>query len=316
MAKSGKVVRLNPETYISWEEALDAFLTWKKAQGVSKTTLEDYQIHVRRFFNRYPKAFKDPKVFKKSAMEYMGQDVKPATYNLRLVYLRAFFKWGVEEGIFQENPLKGLKRRKAEARIVNIEDDILERLLELPDQKTYAGLRDYVLLLLELDTGIRPKEALNLYPPDINLKAFEVYVRSEIAKTRVSRTVPINPITANTIRKLLSSRPREWGDDVPVFCSNEGKRLDRESWRSRLDKYSEQLGVRIRPYDLRHTFALMYLRNGGNAFGLQRTLGHTDLSMTKRYVALTDNDLKNQHEVASPVAKLVPQKTRMRKIKD
>ena len=67
--------------------------------------------------------------------------------------------------------------------------------------------------------------------------------------------------------------------------------------------YSKTLKTSIRPYDLRHAFALQFLRNGGHALALQRTLGHTDLTMTKRYVALTEADLRQQHTIASPLAK-------------
>ncbi|MCL6558201.1 MAG: site-specific integrase, partial [Firmicutes bacterium] len=68
---------------------------------------------------------------------------------------------------------------------------LLKKLLDMPDQTTFSGLRDYALLLLQLDTGIRPKEALSLEVSDINLQACEVYVRAETAKTRIARTLPI-----------------------------------------------------------------------------------------------------------------------------
>ncbi|NLZ53875.1 MAG: tyrosine-type recombinase/integrase, partial [Thermoanaerobacteraceae bacterium] len=61
---------------------------------------------------------------------------------------------------------------------------------------------------------------------------------------------------------------------------------------------------------LRHSFALLYLRNGGNVFTLQRTLGHTDLNMTKRYLALTGEDLKAEHEKATPVSDIVGKRVR------
>jgi site-specific recombinase XerD len=73
----------------------------------------------------------------------------------------------------------------------------------------------------------------------------------------------------------------------------------------RLDRYSRALGVPVRPYDLRHAFALRYLRGGGDAFSLQRLLGHTGLAMTKRYVDLAEADVTAAHERASPVARLV-----------
>lgn len=53
-------------------------------------------------------------------MEYMSDDIKPATYNLRWVYLKAFFSWCIGEGYLNENPLDGFKKRKAQERIVDI----------------------------------------------------------------------------------------------------------------------------------------------------------------------------------------------------
>jgi len=136
-----------------------------------------------------------------------------------------------------------------------------------------------------------------------------------VAKTKVSRTLPVSPETAEAIRRLLSARHPAWKDTVPLFCTCEGTPLRNDTWGDRLEVYTKRLGVKIRPYDLRHAFALQFLRNGGNALALQRTLGHTDLSMTKRYVALTEQDLREQHALASPLNVLLPKKNRVRKVK-
>jgi len=69
------------------------------------------------------------------------------------------------------------------------------------------------------------------------------------------------------------------------------------------------------PYDLRYAFALSYLRNGGDTLFWQRNIEHTDLTMTKRYVAYTLGDIKEQHAKALPVNKLKPAKRKARKIK-
>ncbi|MDP2858416.1 MAG: tyrosine-type recombinase/integrase, partial [Bacillota bacterium] len=82
----------------------------------------------------------------------------------------------------------------------------------------------------------------------------------------------------------------------------------------RFDTYGKELGEKIRPYDLRHSFALNYLRQGGNAFGLQRTLGHSSMAMTRRYVNLTQLDLKQLHSTASPLKKLLLRQGRVRKL--
>ena len=143
----------------------------------------------------------------------------------------------------------------------------------------------------------------------------EVYVRSEESKTRIKRTLPISYATANAVNKLINVRPADWKKSIPVFCTEYGTKLNRHRWADRMRKYSKDLGTKIVPYDLRHCFALQFLRNDGNAFALQRLLGHTDMAMTKKYVALTQGDLKKQHQESSPLNEIMPKKRRIRKIK-
>lgn len=295
-----RVVRLEKSLPATWEEALRDFLFYKQAQGVSETTVNDYNRFVRRFFNRYPDAFEQSKL-KPAILEFMAQRVKPVTFNLRLIYLRAFFEWCIKEGILSENPLAEFKQRKTQGRVVNIDTETLIKLISMPNTKTFAGMRDYALILLTLDTGIRPKEAFSLLTEDINFRALEVYVRDEVAKTRTARTLPISPPTANAIRNLIKARHPDWKATLPIFCSAEGTRLKANTWGDRLEMYSKSLGIKVVPYDLRHAFALEYLRNGGDALSLQRIMGHTTLAMTRRYVALTQGDLKRQYATASPL---------------
>lgn len=310
-----RLVKLNESRTVSWEQALEEFLLRKKAEGKSERTIKDYGYHVRGFFKRYPDALEDGQILKRSAIEYMAEDVKPAYYNNKLVYLKIFFNWCLEEKIIFENPLTEFRRRKADDRIVQIDGEILRKLLSLPDQTTFPGLRDYALLLFQLDTGIRPKEALSVLISDVNLRASEVYVKAENAKTRIARTLPISPITAKAIQKLINVRPADWGEDVPVFCTCEGSKFGGNGWYKRVSEYGQKVGIVFYPYQLRHTFALEFLRNGGNSFALQKTMGHADLNMTKRYVAMADNDIKEQHQMASPVTNLVQSTKRVRKIK-
>lgn len=304
-----------PEQFRGWAEALGGFLTWKKTQGLADQTREDYDKHVRLFFKRFPNAWTSSEELKKSAYAHLAEeDIAPPTFNNRLVYLRTFLNWCVKEGYISENPIAGIKKRKDEGRVVNIDAEILRELMELPDQKTFAGLRDYALILLTLDTGIRPKEALSLVPVDFNPQALEIYITAKVAKTRVSRTLPISDHTAKAIKRVLAVRLAEWGPDVPIFCTWDGGRMTRHTWGDRIEMYSKKLGVHIRPYDLRHAFALEFLRGGASAFALQRTLGHADMKMTQRYVALLDDDLKADHTKASPLNRLIIEKKRIRKL--
>lgn len=297
----------------SWQEALRLFLLHKQAEGKSERTLQDYENHVTRFFSRHPRAW-DPGELQSAALEYMAQPAKPAYFNLKRTYLGAFLSWCAEHGYIPDNPLAGIKRRRAEGRVVHLNMETLQQLLELPDRNSFAGLRDYALILLTLDTGIRPKEAFSLLPEDVNLAALEVYVRGEAAKTRISRTLPISQATGKALAKLLAARHPAWGDAVPVLCTEDGRPMNNKLWHARLSEYGRRLGVKLSPYSLRHAFALEFLRGGGNVFALQRILGHRDLTMTKRYVNLLDEDLKSQHYMASPANRLTAPRYRVRTI--
>lgn len=315
---SGRLTKVKKAAPSTYGAALEQFLLWKKAQGISEQTMKDYREHVNRFFKRYPEAIQPQaaEALEKSVYEYLGEDkIKPATYNNRLVYLSTFFNWCVEKNMIQDNPLLHFKKRKAESRIVNLDENVIRELLLIPDRNTYTGLRDHTLMLFFLDTGIRPKEAFALLKADFSINTLEVIVRQETAKTKTSRTLHYSPETADVISELLSVRPQEWDDSVPVFCTYEGNKLNRHSWGDRMEYYCTKLGTHIVPYDLRHSFALLFLRQGGNALALQRMLGHVDLTMTKRYVALTNNDLKTQHSLASPIKRLLPSKKRLVKLK-
>ena len=135
MAKRKINVKKNRPT--TWQEAMQAFLFWKQAQGLSERTISDYRSHVNLFFNRHPEAYNGN--VKSAALEYMASPVKPATFNLRLTNLSAFFKWCVGENIFDENPLDGIKRKKSDCRVVNLNDDTLTKLLTLPDKTTFQS---------------------------------------------------------------------------------------------------------------------------------------------------------------------------------
>ena len=57
----------------------------------------------------------------------------------------------------------------------------------------------------------------------------------------------------------------------------------------------------VHPHRFRHTAAIAFIRAGGNAFALMRMLGHSDMTMTRRYLELAQADDKEAHRIASPV---------------
>lgn len=310
---SGNVARLF-NTEETWQQVVERYVLTRRADGLAPRTVKDYRYHLTRFFTAYPEGL-NPDKAKLCVLEYMSLERSPGYHNMVLKYLKCFFRWTVNEGILYSNPCSGIRSRKAQPKIARHSPDIVKALLALPDQKTYTGLRDYALLLLSLDTGIRPREALSLHVEDVSIPGRVVVVRAETAKTREQRSLPISDQTAQAIMKLISIRPKEWRN-APLFCSRDGQPLRVNSWYHTVKAYGRKIRVDITPYSLRHLFALYFLRNNGNTFALQRIMGHDNLDTTKIYIALAQSDLEEQHELASPVKALLPKRQRLGEIRD
>lgn len=305
--------------FATWEEALEDFLLEKKAAGRAERTLKDYEFHVKRFFKHHPDVWGDEKKLRHALVEYFGTLARENTvafYNICLRNLRGFFEWLAEQEVIRENPVTFKQRKDEGLPRAPREEDVAKLIKYLEKhQDSYAKIRDLALVLFSLDTGIRPSEALQLKPENIDLKACEAFIPAEVAKTRRGRMIVFSARTAKQLNKLLSIRPKEWGEDAPLFANEYGQYLAPSTWIDRLGEYSAKLGIKITPYSLRHASATFALRNGATPFFIQRQLGHMNLDMTKRYTQLTSADLHKQIEEFSPVERLTNRGIRIRKTK-
>lgn len=89
---------------------------------------------------------------------------------------------------------------------------------------------------------------------------------------------------------------------APLFTAAGGRPLTHSALRKRLLLIGNRVGVPdARPHRFRYTFAIQYLRNGGDVFTLQSLLGHSTMSMVQHYLKLAQVDVENAHRRASPV---------------
>ena len=108
-----------------------------------------------------------------------------------------------------------------------------------------------------------------------------------------------NKLTLILVRYL---QVRNGNEDDYLFCNKKGLRADKRTVQQQIADFNLGRGVqRTSCHSFRHTFARMYLVNGGDAFRLQKILGHSDLTMTKKYVALFAQDLKKDFDKLCPI---------------
>jgi site-specific recombinase XerD len=218
------------------------------------------------------------------------------------VGLSSLWTWALKEGLVDSHQVRALERPKRDIRQVEpfTEIDIKHLAHEASSSSPY-NLKMRATLLLLLDTGLRASEICSLTIADLHLKEGFAVVMGKGSK---ERRVEFGPRTGQAIWKYFASRgvlqPNSY-----FLISRTGRRLDRDELAHRLQSLGQRAGVaNCHPHRFRHTFAVMFLRNGGNSLALQRLLGHSTMEMVRVYVKLSEVDLKEAHRRASPVENL------------
>ncbi len=286
-------------------DAVNEFLSFKQAQKVRERTLKDYEKYIFPFVEQSSNSM-DIGTLKKEILRYFADIpvTSPSRYNHPYQYLHALFAWCAKQDYIPYNPFDklDLKKIKDEGNVQPAEIKDIQTMLRSLDKHNYTELRDYNIILLMLDTGIRTSELMAIQNSDYDPEAQSIKIRPEVAKTSRSRTLYLSPVTNTSLRKFLRVKPREW--ENWLFPTRDGAQLEANVLGRNFRKYCERCGVKFTPYQLRHSFATFYLENGGDLFTLQRQMGHTDLQMTRRYTEISDKLLVESHSNYSPIGLL------------
>lgn len=229
--------------------------------------------------------------------------VRPSTVQTYHRHLRTFFAWCVAEGALAASPMETIAAPIARPDQIQPFTDGQASALLCAARKSRHPKRDEAILLMLLDTGMRASELCSLKRGDLDMTARSCTV---MGKGNKRRPVPFGP----TVTKALWNYLREEApaNDAPLFRADRGNAAGDAMTRSglfqligRLGKAARVDGARCSPHTFRHTFAVSFLRAGGNQFALMQMLGHTNIQMTARYVALAQADVASQHRSFSPV---------------
>ncbi|MBW7886169.1 MAG: tyrosine-type recombinase/integrase [Caldilineaceae bacterium] len=272
---------LSPRTVRFYRQQISYFLGFLDLQSCH--TLDQITPHHIRQYLRY--------------LQY-ERSWKSASVHSAARAIRAFLNFCTAEEMLHSNPMARVKMPKTtqELQPAFTEAEI-RALLAATDTQ-----RDRALLLCLLDTGCRAGEFVAWNVGDINLPTGTVRVR--YTKNRTERTVYLGTRARRELMRLYATQPL--GPDEPVWRTlDKGTRLTYHGLQSLLQKLGQRAAVRpCSPHRFRRTFALMSLRNGMNVYALQRIMGHSDLSVLRRYLALVDDDLQEAHRHYGAVDKL------------
>ena len=235
----------------------------------------------------------------------LTRPVSPETKSCYVRGLKSLFSRLFQEGYISHNPMDKIKTPKVPTREpVILSEAEISRLFSVMDKNTPKGFRDYTIFLTLLDSGMRVSELCSLTINDIDLD--NGYFRL-MGKGQKERFVPMGYKLTKVLLKYGSSyRYRDTGSSY-FFITKDGNPLNRNRVAKLLRDYVCKAGItgkRVHPHVFRATKAVLFLRHGGDPFSLQKCLGHTTLSMTRRYSAIVDTDVKSAHLKYGVVDKL------------
>jgi len=158
--------------------------------------------------------------------------------------------------------------------------------------------RDRAIVLTLLDTGIRAGELTRIKTADVDIHTGEIRImpyRSGL-KSR-GRSVYLANASRSHVWRYTQRNPGN------VYLFQSGSRpMNRDSLYKLLRRLGQRSGVKnVHPHRFRHTFAIQYLRNGGDIYTLQMLLGHASWKMVRHYLELAQSDCELAHKRASPV---------------
>ena len=308
--KKGKILM---RISVTAEDTFRDFIMSRKAKGLSEKTLVTYSQHFSAV-SKYLDITKPVEALTKQDLESMIAEMRDAGLAANSIKsytrtLKSFFSWCNEQGITRVN----IPLYKAEETVKETYSDAeLAALLKKPDirKATFAEYRDWVIINFLLNCGSRAATVRAIQIRDVDLDGGMVFYRH--TKNRKAQVIPLCSAMVSILREYLRHRGGEAADYL--FCTETGSQLTENGLRQSIARYNVRRGVQKTSIHLfRHTFARKYLIDcGGDAFTLQKLLGHSTLAMTKHYCAIFDADLTKNYDNFSPLAQMKSNSTRIK----
>ena len=287
------------------EELFKDFQMENRIKNLSEMTIRYYDqnaIHFLRFLD--DEGIQLVKSLEKNHIDEFilflkEKGLKATTINTYLRATRALLYYAMREQHLNKFEINLIKADKEQKEPYSAED--IKKLIKKPNLKEcgFVEHRNWVLVNYLLETGNRLNTILNLKVTDIDLENGMV-----VLTTTKNRKAQFNPISEHLVKTLKEYiRMYQFEQEDFLFINELGEQMTRNSVQHTIARYNKKRGVeKTSIHAFRHTFAKYYITSGGDAFKLQRLLGHSTLDVTLNYVNLYSKDLKegfNKHSILS-----------------
>ncbi|WP_449355580.1 tyrosine-type recombinase/integrase [Virgibacillus natechei] len=297
--------------------AYQDFIEDRKFKNTTPKTIENYTVMLSDFIEycnengvvnvediTYP-------LVKSHLQECQKRGNKPNTINTKLLRIRAFLNYLVEEvEVIKKNPAKKVKRQSVDVQIDVFTDNQINQMLGYyrrikQRDKSYYAYRDYMIIVTLLGTGARRSEISALTWNDVDLINQSV---SLIGKNRIKETIPITEKLAKELAayKVFCSQYFSELSDY-VFASRFNKQMSTNAISLMFENLAHVMNfknVRVSSHTFRHTYCHRLAISGMPTFAIQKLMRHKNVSVTVGYVAMWGNELRDQNDKYNPLNNL------------
>lgn len=286
------------------DETLDDLIdAWEKSlqyANLSQNSIDNY-LRTARGFLAYLKTNKLPLEVRsiidddiEGYFAAMLQRVQPATVAKHYRQLALIWKWMVKKEYLDFSPMANMDPPKVPEKLVPIiPDDSLEKLLATCKGKTFENRRDLAIMWFLLDSGARAGELVSMTVKGTDLKKD---VARTLAKGRREHVIPFGPRASEAMSAYLRYRKRHrMAEETDAFWLGRKGPLTVSGIEQMIERRVKDAGLpHIHPHQFRHTFAHVWLLNGGQEVDLMRITGWKSRQMVERYAASAGKERAQQ----------------------
>ncbi len=291
---------------------LDHFITYLRAErNLAAKTVDAYAADVRDYLGElHKRAVPVEESTREDVLEHMAwlaqKGLGPRSRARHLAALRGFHRFLEDEKLAPFDPTGDLDTPKHARKLpVFLTVDEVIALLEAPDVKTLAGIRDRAMIEVLYATGLRVSELVSLSINDVNL--VDGYLIA-FGKGQKERIIPLGKKAIEAIKVWLDG-PRlsvlKARESKALFVSPRAKALTRMGFWKLLRRHARGAGITklISPHKLRHSFATHLVERGADLRAVQAMLGHADLGTTQIYTHVDSRRLRAMYDDKHPRSK-------------
>ncbi len=305
------------------QEAIAKFMDYlANVKNYSSNTVLSYHKDIQEFLEFIHSEKMAPSLLSirnnrvcKNYISYLSSsNLASTSISLKLSSLRTFYQYLLKSGDVQTNFFEEVEAPKIPKRLPKtIKENEIMMLLNVCDQTTPLGFRNYCILEILYGCGLRVSELCALEIKDIDFMDLTILIHGKGSKDRV--VIMFEELKdhlkryISTFRLDLLYRSKD-ETNRHVFLNKNGTTLTPRGVRVILNQLIKDCGetFHLSPHMLRHSFATALLNRGADMRSVQELLGHENLSTTQIYTHVSFEHVRKSYELSHPRASKINDK--------